>query len=163
MSWQESNTNRGWAILFARLVLGLIFFMAGVMKVFQLGPMEHARKYFLPFSDTFLPIWCLWAVGVAIPFVELVAGALVILGLRTRDALIALGLVLVIVTFGHLLHDALFNFSAHVIPRLALLLFILWLPRREDRFSLDYVIATNFEKGEQTSNVQPPKVSGAVP
>jgi uncharacterized membrane protein YphA (DoxX/SURF4 family) len=114
----KPNLNRAWAILFARLVFGLIFFMAGVMKVFQLSPFEHARKYFLPFSDTFLPIWSLWVTGVAIPFVELIAGALVLLGLRTRDALIVLGTVLVIVTFGHLLRDALFNFSGHVIPRL---------------------------------------------
>ena len=47
--------HRAWALLFARLILGLIFFMAGVSKVFQLGPIEHARKYFLPFADTFLP------------------------------------------------------------------------------------------------------------
>ena len=136
----KPNLNRAWAILFARLVLGLIFFMAGVMKVFQLGPLEHARKYFLPFCDTFLPIWSLWAVGVTIPFIELIAGALVLFGLRTRDALIALGTVLVIVTFGHLLHDALFDFSGHVIPRLALLLFVLSLPREDDRFSLDYFL-----------------------
>ena len=81
-----ANLNRAWALLFARLILGLIFFMAGVMKVFQLGPLEHARKYFLPFSDTFLPGWSLWVVGVLIPFIELIAGALVILGLRARDA-----------------------------------------------------------------------------
>jgi uncharacterized membrane protein YphA (DoxX/SURF4 family) len=31
------NLNRAWAILVARLALRLIFFMAGVMKVFQLG------------------------------------------------------------------------------------------------------------------------------
>ena len=140
----KPNLNRAWAILFARLVLGLIFFMAGVMKVFQLGPLEHARKYFLPFSDTFLPIWSLWAVGVTIPFIELIAGALVLFGLRTRDALIALGMVLVIVTFGHLLHDALFDFSGHVIPRLALLLFVLSLPREDDRFSLDYFLGRNW-------------------
>jgi uncharacterized membrane protein YphA (DoxX/SURF4 family) len=133
----KPNLNRAWAVLFARLVLGLIFFMAGVMKVFQLGPLEHARKYFLPFSDTLLPIWSLWAVGVTIPFIELIGGALVLLGLRTRDALIALGIVLVIVTFGHLLHDAVFDFSGQVIPRLALLLFVLCFPREDDRFSLD--------------------------
>jgi uncharacterized membrane protein YphA (DoxX/SURF4 family) len=52
----DRNLNRTWAILFARLILGLIFFMAGVMKVFQLGPLEHARKYFLPYTDTFLPV-----------------------------------------------------------------------------------------------------------
>ena len=58
------NIDRAWALLFARLILGLIFFMAGVMKVFQLGPLNHARKYFLPFADTFLPVWSLWATGV---------------------------------------------------------------------------------------------------
>jgi uncharacterized membrane protein YphA (DoxX/SURF4 family) len=137
---QSKFSGRGWALLFARLVLGLIFFMAGFWKVFQLGPLQHARKYFLPFADTFLPVWSLWAVGVAIPFVELIAGALVILGLRVREALIALGFVLAIVTFGHLLKEPLYEFHTHVIPRLALLLFVLMLPRTDDRFSLDYFL-----------------------
>jgi uncharacterized membrane protein YphA (DoxX/SURF4 family) len=132
---------RSWALLFARLVLGLIFFMAGVSKTFQLGPLEHARKYFLPFADTFLPVWSLWGVGVIVPVIELAGGALLLIGLRVREALIALGFVLVIVTFGHLLHDPLFNFSGHVIPRLALLLFLLWCPRELDRFSLDLLVS----------------------
>lgn len=136
-----TGIGRAWAILFARLVLGLIFFMAGVMKVFQLGPLNHARKYFLPFADTFLPVWSLWATGVVIPFVELIAGAMVILGLRVRVALVALGFVLAVVTFGHLLHDALYEFHTHVIPRLALLLFVLLLPREDDRFSLDNLLS----------------------
>lgn len=136
-----ANIDRAWAILFARLVLGLIFFMAGVMKVFQLGPLNHARKYFLPFADTFLPVWSLWGMGVVIPFVELIAGALLILGLRVREALVALGFVLAVVTFGHLLREPLYEFHTHVIPRLALLLFILLLPRGDDRFSLDSIIS----------------------
>jgi hypothetical protein len=70
-----------------------------------------------------------------------VAGALLILGFRVRDALIALGFVLVIVTFGHLLREPLFNFSGHVIPRLALLLFLLWAPREHDRFSSDHILS----------------------
>jgi uncharacterized membrane protein YphA (DoxX/SURF4 family) len=140
LSKRSRNLDRAWAILFARLVLGLIFFMAGVMKVFQLGPLNHARKYFLPFADTFLPVWSLWAVGVVIPFVELIAGALVILGLRVRAALIALGFVLAIVTFGHLLREPLYEFHTHVIPRLALLLFVFLLPREDDRFSIDYLL-----------------------
>jgi len=137
---KDSNLDRSWALLFARLVLGLIFFMAGVYKVFQLGPLEHARKYFLPYADTFLPVWSLWATGVVIPFVELIAGGLVILGLHTRKALVALGAVLAIVTFGHLLKEPLYEFHTHVIPRLALLLFIFLLPREDDRFSLDYLL-----------------------
>jgi putative oxidoreductase len=137
----SNSTNRAWAVLFARLVLGLIFFMAGVWKVFQLGPLNHARKWFLPYADTFLPVWSLWATGVTIPFVELIAGAMVIVGLRVREALIALGFVLAIVTFGHLLKEPLYEFHTHVIPRLALLLFVLMIPRADDRFSLDRLIA----------------------
>ena len=137
----STETQRSWALLFARLVLGLIFFMAGIWKVFQLGPLEHARKYFLPYADTFLPVWSLWFVGVSIPFVELVGGALLLIGLRVREALVALGAVLVIVTFGHLLREPLFNFSGHVIPRLALLLFLLWCPRERDRFSVDQLMS----------------------
>ena len=144
LSTPTANIDRAWAILFARLVLGLIFFMAGVMKVFQLGPLNHARKYFLPFADTFLPVWSLWGLGVVIPFVELIAGAMVILGLRVREALVALGFVLVVVTFGHLLREPLYEFHTHVIPRLALLLFVLMLPRQDDRFSLDYLMTRHF-------------------
>jgi len=138
--------DRAWAILFARLILGLIFFMAGEMKVFQLGPLNHARKYFLPFADTFLPVWSLWTMGVIIPFVELIAGGLVILGLRVREALVALGFVLAVVTFGHLLHEPLYEFHTHVIPRLALVLFIFLLPREDDLFSLDHLIAQRFTR-----------------
>src|SRR5262249_46937092 len=93
------ETARAWGVLLARLVLGLIFFMAGVWKVFELGPVGHARRFFLPFQDTFLPTWSLWAVGVTIPFVELIAGGLLIIGYQVRPALLALGIVLVTVTF----------------------------------------------------------------
>src|SRR5436853_3007040 len=139
-SLNKSNPNRAWAVLFARLVLGLIFFMAGVYKVFQQGPLNHARKWFLPYSDTFLPGWSLWATGVTIPFIELIAGALLIAGFRTGEALIALGLVLAIVTFGHLLKEPLYEFHTHVIPRLALLLFVLMMPAEVHRFSVDKLI-----------------------
>jgi uncharacterized membrane protein YphA (DoxX/SURF4 family) len=130
-------TRRAWAIFFAREVLAFIFFMAGVYKVFQLGPLGHARKYFLPFADTFLPVWSLWATGTVIPFVELVAGGLLLIGLRIREALIALGFVLIIVTFGHLLKEPLYPFHEHVIPRLALLLFVLLFPAADDQISVD--------------------------
>lgn len=133
--------SRAWALLFARLVLGFIFFMAGVFKVFDMTPVGHVRKWFLPYQDTFLPSWSLWAVGLAIPLVELVGGALLLLGWRVYHALLALGVVLVIVTFGHLLKEPLYPFHEHVIPRLALLLFLLVFPRDADQFSVDYVVA----------------------
>ncbi len=132
------RTDLPWAILIARLILGLIFFMAGFWKVFTLGPLEHARRLFVePYAQTFLPNWALWTMGTVIPPVELVAGALVILGLRTRPALLALGAVLTIVTFGHLVNEPLYEFHTHVIPRTALLLFVLSMPRALDHWGLD--------------------------
>ncbi len=130
--------RRSWAILIARLILALIFFMAGLWKVFGLGPLEHARRLFVePYARTFLPTWSLWATGTVVPFVELVAGALLLVGYRIRDSLLALGGVLVLVTFGHLLAEPLYEFHTHVIPRAALLLFVLVMPAEQDRFSID--------------------------
>jgi len=138
----RTASGRAWALFFAREILGLIFFMAGVYKVFDLGPLGHARKYFLPYADTFLPVWSLWATGVVVPFVELLGGALLILGWQIRAALVALGGVLVLVTFGHLLKEPLYAFHEHVIPRLGLLLFVLLLPPDDDAFSLDALLRT---------------------
>ena len=134
------QTAKALAVLFARMVLGLIFFMAGAWKVFELGPVGHVRRFFLPFQHTFLPTWSLWIMGLTIPFVELIAGALVIVGWQRRCALVALGAVLVIVTFGHLLEQPLYAFHEHVLPRLALLLFVLIMPQEVDRFSIDHLL-----------------------
>ena len=135
---ESHAVERSWAIFFARAILGFIFFMAGMWKVFDLGPIEHARRLFVvPYADTFLPAWSLWAAGTTIPVIELIAGALVLIGFRTREALIALGGVLVMVTFGHLLLEPLYEFHTHVIPRAVLLLFVLVMPRADDRFSID--------------------------
>ncbi len=134
----DQINNRTWAILIARTILGLIFFMAGLWKVFTLGPVAHALRMFVePYAETFLPAWSLWATGAVVPVVELVAGALLLIGLWTRAALLALGGVLVLVTFGHLLADPLYAFHTHVIPRAALLLFVLTMPSSEDRLSMD--------------------------
>jgi len=141
MMFREAE-RRAWAVLLARGVLGLIFFMAGFWKVFTMGPSAHAHKWFVdPYATTFLPAWALWAAGVTIPFVELAGGLLMILGWRIREASYGLGAVLLIVTFGHLLAEPLYEFHTHVIPRLALLLFVLAAPDGWDRFALDAVLA----------------------
>jgi len=135
-------SNRAYALLIARWLLGLMFFMAGWWKVFSLGPLVHARSMFVePYGATWLPRWLLWSSGTAIPFVELLAGALLLLGWQRRAALLALGAVLVVVTFGHLLAEPLYPFHQHVIPRAALLLFLLWAPAIEDRLSADVWLA----------------------
>src|SRR4029450_7351665 len=73
---------RACAIVTVRALLGLVFLTAGLNKVFLIGPLEHARVYFVePYVATFLPIWGLWASGTVIPILELAAGGLVLWGL----------------------------------------------------------------------------------
>ncbi|MGQ0735899.1 MAG: DoxX family protein [Acidobacteriota bacterium] len=122
----------------ARLILGLIFGMAGYWKVFDLTPIGHAEKLFVgPYASTWIPVWMLWTLGTTIPIVELVAGWLLVVGWRVRDALIALAAVLIVVTYGHLLLEPLYNFNAHVIPRTLLLLVLALTPRADDVWSVD--------------------------
>jgi hypothetical protein len=42
--------------------------------------------------------------------------------------------------------EPLYEFHTHVIPRLALLLFILLMPQEDDRFSIDYLLVRLREK-----------------
>ncbi len=134
----ESTTGRACGILLARLVLGLMFFQGAVWRVFNVGPVEHARRFFVePFADSFLPEWALWVAGTAVPFAELAGGALVLVGLWRLPGLLLLGGVLVVVTFGHLVAEPIYAFNAHVMPRLVLVVFLLMMPPGWDRYSID--------------------------
>lgn len=144
----STTRNRAFAVLIARLVLGLMFFQGAWWRVFELGPLEHARRFFVgPYTETFLPEWALWVAGTAVPFAELVGGGLVLLGLWRLQGYLLLGGVLVLVTFGHLVTEPIFAFNAHVMPRLALLIFLLVVPAGWDRFSLDQLRAAEGSGG----------------
>lgn len=133
-----SETDRAWAIFTARSILGVVFFIAGVYKVFMFGPLEHARRMFVePYAETFLPVWALWATGAAVPVIELLTGALVLVGLWIRPSLFILGAILVFVSFGHLLVQPSTSINPFILPRSALLLIVLVMPAQWDRFSLD--------------------------
>ncbi len=112
--------------------------MAGYWKVFVLTPASHAQQFFLEgFSDTWIPIWLLQILGYSIPFVELVAGLLICIGFRTREALIAVGILLIVTTYGHALQQPLFDIDGHTFTRLALIVFLLLSPVGNDRYSID--------------------------
>ena len=131
-------THRALGVFFARAALGLMFLMTGIFRVFEMGAVEHARRFFVgPYAETFLPTWSLWLVGTTIPFVELSAGALMLLGFRVREAAMGIGGVLLIVIFGHMLTEPFFAFDGHVLPRMLLLLVVLLVPRKHDRLSVD--------------------------
>ncbi len=135
-------SDKGWARMFARVMVGIIFFMAGWWKCFTLTPMAHAKGMFVEgYAETWIPAFLLWGLGLAIPVVELVAGALLIVGWRTREALVAIGFILLIVTYGHTLSEPLYSIQAHILPRGLLMFIALALPAAEDRWSVDSVLA----------------------
>ncbi len=68
--------------------------------------------------------------------IELVFGWLLVVGLWIEPSIVALGVVLITVTYGHLLQDALYSFTGHVIPRLALLVLVAVMADR-DVYSID--------------------------
>ena len=50
-------TDKGWAHFFARVIVGILFFMAGFWKTFELTPMQHARGGFVEgYVETWIPL-----------------------------------------------------------------------------------------------------------
>lgn len=122
-----------------RWILGLLFAMAGWWKVFELGALEHARRFFVDgFAEHWIPEWLLWTLGVCIPYLELAAGLLILAGLQLRRAVTAVGLLLIVTTYGHALQQPLFDIDGHTFTRLALIVFILMVGADDDRATLDY-------------------------
>jgi len=129
-----------WPAFFTRVTAGLLFAMAGVYKVVIMTPQVHARKLFLePYEHTWIPHFLLWSLGLGIPFVELIAGWLLVAGFLRRPVAISLGFLLLTVTYGHALLEPLFNVNSHIFPRLILLLPTLALRTEADPWSLDAV------------------------
>lgn len=119
-------------------MLGIIFLMAGWFKCFTMGPMAHAENLFTgPYADSWIPHFLLLITGLAIPVVELLAGLMLVIGFRTREALIAVGMILLLVTYGHLLKEPLFSIIDHIFPRTVLMVAVFLIPGKEDRWSLD--------------------------
>ena len=132
------HANWSIAVFIVRWILGVLFLMAGYWKVFVLTPAQHAQRFFVEgFADHWIPEWLLIALGYSIPLIELVAGFLLCIGLRTREALIAVGLLLIVTTYGHALQQPLFDIDGHTFTRLALIIFLLIAPQGCDRFTAD--------------------------
>ncbi len=144
--------SKNWPIVnfIVRWILGLLFLMAGIWKVFVLTPAAHAQQFFVEgLSQTWIPIWLLQIYGYSIPFLELVAGLLICIGLKSREALIAVGLLLIVTTYGHALQQPLFDIAGHTFTRLALIVFLLLAPLGTDRYSVDQWLLARANKHEK--------------
>ncbi|MEZ4883650.1 MAG: DoxX family protein [Chitinophagales bacterium] len=133
---QHNERNRNAALLFIRLLLGIIFLMQGYGKVFSIGVTELYDSFFTEYETTFLPIWILKLTAYYTSYVELIAGGLLILGLFRNFALYLLATVLLVVSFGHGVMMPIWDLQ-HVLFRAVLLVPLLLLPEEWDNWQLE--------------------------
>lgn len=127
--------NRTIGLFFIRCLLGIILLMQGYGKVFTWGINKVYQSVFAAY-EAFLPKSLIWITAYYTSYVELIGGALLLLGLFRRYTYVAIVLLLLIVSFGHGLKDAIWDLQ-HVMPRAILLATLLLLPADWDRWSLD--------------------------
>lgn len=131
------------AVLTVRLILGFIFLMQGFGKVFTWGVENvYNMDFFYNTYKDILPDYVIKATAYYTSYIELIAGFLVVIGLKRDYALYLLASVLVIVTFGHGLIDPIWDLS-HVMYRTILVVALLLLPQEWDKFSMDNLIKKN--------------------
>ena len=130
--------NKIIGIFILRVLVGLIFLMQGFGKVFTWG-LDNVYKGFQPYEETFLPKFILVATAYLTSYLELIGGFLLIIGLFRNYTLYALGVVLLIVSFGHGLSSPIWDLS-HVFPRAILLIALLLLPEEWDKWQIEKTI-----------------------
>jgi thiosulfate dehydrogenase [quinone] large subunit len=92
-----SDERIAYAVL--RIAVGINLLMHGVSRMIA-GPGEFAAKLVMQFSHAPLPAWSVWFFGLILPSIEALLGLLILIGLRTRAALIAASLLIALLTFG---------------------------------------------------------------
>ncbi len=85
-----------------RWALGLLMLTSGIPKL--MGLHGFVNGYLIPaFESTFLPGWMIAGYGYALPFVEVLLGLLLILGVCRACTLLLNGLTLLSLAFGQML------------------------------------------------------------
>ena len=97
-------TNAGLAYALLRIALGLNIFLHGVARLIA-GPANFVASLTKMFENTILPTALVVPFGYTLPWLEGIIGLLILIGLRTRDALVAGSLLMLVLTFGTILRQ----------------------------------------------------------
>ena len=127
------NNYRGAAYALLRVTLGVVFFFSGVGK-FVGGLGEFVAGMQQRFAGK-LPLALVTAFAYALPFMEVLLGALLLLGLFTGAALVLSGLLLLALTFGTVMQND-FPTVAHNTQYALVNFVLLWLADHNG-FSVD--------------------------
>lgn len=131
----SQQLHRAAGMFLIRALVGIIFMMQGHGKVFSWGIKNMYENAFKGYEDK-LPEAILWATLYYTTFVEMIGGFLLVIGLFRYWSAYALGIVLLVVSFGHGLSQPIWDLQ-HVFPRAVLLSAFLLLPGEWDRWHFD--------------------------
>ncbi|MCV7103246.1 DoxX family membrane protein [Mycobacterium palustre] len=92
------ETDRAVAYLLLRLTIGASLFGHGLVRLPKLGAF-HAQLMG-EFKASMLPAFLVSPCGYALPFAELITGALLLAGALTRAAAVAAGVVMIVLVLG---------------------------------------------------------------
>ena len=134
------DKNKIGAYVLSRVLLGFIFLMQGFGKVFTWGVDNFMRMdfFYKPYKDI-LPDFIIFGTAYYTSYIELIGGAMLVIGFKTNWTLYLLGSVLVIVTVGHGIAEPIWDLS-HVMYRAILLIGLLLMPKDWNRLSVDAFI-----------------------
>jgi thiosulfate dehydrogenase (quinone) large subunit len=100
----ETQRDTALAYLLLRIAIGTNICIHGVSRLLA-GPASFAHSLVALFQTTPLPGWSVLVFGLTLPWLEAVLGLMMLVGLRTRLALIGGSLVLIVLTFGSTLRQ----------------------------------------------------------
>jgi thiosulfate dehydrogenase (quinone) large subunit len=144
ISKQQADSKIVWdysvATLLLRLMLGVLFFFAGLNK-FVAGYSASVEGIIGAMKEnSWLPEFMLIPYTYPLPFIEVILGFVLIIGFRTRLALFVAGLLLISLAFGKILtgeHVTVANNANYVFMAA-----VAWFFSRHDLFSLDSLLAS---------------------
>ena len=133
MDEDRNRSDNSLATLLLRLALGVVFLFFGIGKFPDYS--GYAEGMLKNFSQTWLPSVLLYPFVYALPFVEAIGGALLIIGLFTRKALVVIGVLSVLLVFGMVVQE-----DPSVVARNAIYVLITAFAlttSKDDRYSVD--------------------------
>ena len=161
----KNEITCSYIVLFVRLFLALVLVSTGYTMIFHAGPVEEGQTVsFISDYEAWPPDSQLWAldwlgeggspvvlavvgfIGFLVPWVFLVAGCLILVGLFTRWTAVATGITFIVILIGALLKNPVFDISSHLLPYMVGLFLLLLLERMGNLFSVDAVLFRGRER-----------------
>lgn len=134
MRFDTSNSDEKIAYALLRAIAGTNLLMHGVSRLLA-GPENFASHMVEEFAHTPLPASIVHSFGMMLPPIEGLIGFLLLIGLKTRWALITASLLLLVLTFGTALTQNWPVAGSQLVY--ALVYFVLLFLRRYNSWSLD--------------------------